>query len=261
MGIRQNFLLAVALAAACSSARAATLADLGLSLEQIRSLNAQMTAPIAAPGIAFGSPTGFGAGWGQAFAGIGGQTVPTGPDGVDGSALLGFGMGDPRRVFGVEASMNIISLQDNFADDGNWNFKVHRALRHRAAVAIGVEDASAWGAAQDRDSSSYVVYTQAVDLSPATPKLPLTVTYNVGVGNHRFADPDTGGAGAFGSASLAWHRQGSFIVDWNGRDLGFAVSIVPFYRMPLVLTAGFTNLTERYGDTESAAGIGYLYQF
>ena len=253
--------LAVALTAACGAAHAGTIADLGLSLEQTRSLNAQMTTPIAAPGIAFGSPTAFGAGWGQAFAGIGGQTVTNGPDDVDGSALLGFGMGDPRRFVGIEAAMNIISLKESFGDDGNWNFKMHRTLPFRAAVAIGVEDSSGWGAAKDRDSSSYVVYTQAVDLTPATPKRPFTFTYNVGVGNHRFADPDKGGVGGFGSVSFAWHRQDAIIVDWNGRELGAALSFVPLYRIPVVLTLGFINLTEHFADREFAGGIGYLYQF
>lgn len=264
MNIRKKIVpvLALALTAAAGAARAGSIADLGLSLEQIRALNAQMTAPIVAPGIAFGSPTAYGAGWGQAFGGIGGQTIPPGAEeSVDGSALVGVGFGDPRRVAGFEMSMNIISLQDGFGDDGNWNYKLHRALPWRSAIAIGVEDTGAWGAATDRGSSSYIAFSQAVDLTPDVPKRPLTLTYNVGGGNHRFADPVDRGAAAFGSVSLAWHRQASVIADWNGRDLGAAASFVPFYRMPVVVTVGFINLTERYSDREFAGGIGYLYQF
>ena len=261
MSIRHPLTLAVALTAAGGSAHAGTLTDLGLSLEQIRTLNAQMTAPIAAPGIAFGSPTGFGAGWGQAFAGIGGETVPSGPDDVDGSALLGFGLGDPRRFVGLEASMNVISLREGFAEDGNWNFKLHRTLPFRAAFAIGVEDTGGWGAAKDGDSSVYGVYTQAVDLSPETLKRPLTLTYNIGVGNERFTDPDKSGVSPFGSVSFAWHRQDAVILDWTGRDLNAGLSFVPFYRIPIVLTVGFINLTERFADSEFAGGVGYLYQF
>ncbi|MGH8482346.1 MAG: hypothetical protein ACRES8_07790, partial [Nevskiaceae bacterium] len=91
MGLRLNRSLALALAVSAGSAQASSIADLGLTLEQVRALNAQLTAPIAAPGIAYGSPTAYGAGWGQLFAGVGGQTVGTAEDDVDGSALAGFG--------------------------------------------------------------------------------------------------------------------------------------------------------------------------
>jgi hypothetical protein len=258
--MRLNTLLALALAAGCGVARASSIADLGLSLEQIRALNAQLTAPIAAPGIAFGSPTAFGAGWGQAFAGAGGQTLSAPGQDLDGSALLGFGLGNPHRGVAFEAAMNVISLRDSFGSDGNWSFKAHRMLTARSAVAIGVEDTGGWGDASDTSASTYAAYTHVIELDPATPKRPLTLALNLGLGTERFADP-ADDAGAFGSAALSWHRQSSVIVDYNGRDFGVAVSAVPFYRIPLVVTAGFINLSERHADLEFAAGAGYLYSF
>lgn len=253
--------LGILLALASASASAGTVADLGLSLEQIRTLNAQLTAPVTAPGIAFGSPTAFGASWGQAFAGIGGQTIaPGSEENLDGSALIGAGLGDPRRGIGLEVAVNVISLQDSFGDDGSLTFKLHRTLPWRAAIAIGVEDTGGWGGAKDTHSSGYAAYTQVIELSPASPKRPLNLAFTVGVGRERFADPDQS-LGAFGAVSLAVHRQGSVIADWTGRDLNLGASVVPFYRIPLVLTIGFINLTEEYEATEFAGGVGYLHQF
>ena len=103
-----RYAVSLALACAAGPAFAGSIADLGLSLEQIRALNAQLTAPVAAPGIAFGSPTAFGASWGQAFAGLGGQTISSGEENLDGSAVLGAGIGHPYRAIGVEAVVNII---------------------------------------------------------------------------------------------------------------------------------------------------------
>lgn len=254
---------ALVLALAAGSAHAGgTLADLGLTLDQVRDLNAQLTAPIVAPGIAFGSTTGFGAGWGQLYAGVGGETLPSGSDKpVDGSALFGLGLGDSRRAIALDMSMNVISLQNNFGDSGNWNFKLHRALPGRSSLAVGVEDTGAWGDAQQRGSSTYVAYSKVFDLEPETPKRPLNVAVTLGTGNERFADPDKGGWGAFGAVALAWHRQSTIIADWNGRDLNAAVSLVPMYRVPLIVTLGAINLTERYEKAEFSGGIGYLYQF
>lgn len=249
-----------ALMASAGAAHAGTVADLGLSVEQIRTLNAQLTAPVAAPGIAFGSPTAFGAGWGEVFAGIGGQTLSSAEDNVDGSALLGAGLGDPRRGIGLEAAMNIISLQGGFAEDGSLNFKLHRTLPWRAALALGIEDTGGWGAARDTEGSSYAAYTQVIELSPESPKRPLNLAFTLGVGNERFADPGES-VGVFGAVALAPHRQGSVMLDWTGRDLNVGASVVPFYRIPLVLTIGFINLTERHEDIEFAGGVGYLHRF
>lgn len=257
------FRYAVSFALACAAAGpafAGSVADLGLSLEQIRALNAQLTAPIAAPGIAFGSPTAFGAGWGQAFAGIGGQTVSVGPDDLDGSAVLGMGLGDPRRAVGLEAAVNVISLQEGFAEDGRWGFKLHRVLSNRAGIAIGVDDTAGWGDAKEQHSSAYAVYTQVIDLEPQSPKRPLSLAFSIGAGQERFAEPGDD-VGVIGAVALALHRQGSVIADYSRGELNLGASVAPFYRIPLVVTAGVINVTERNADLEFAAGVGYLYQF
>jgi hypothetical protein len=260
MAVRLNASLALALAAASGAAQASSIADLGLSLEQIRTLNAQLTAPVTAPGIAFGSPTAFGAGWGQAFAGVGGQTDSAGKHEVDGSALLGAGFGDPHRYIALEMAMNVVSLTEGLGTDGNWSFKAHHTWSNRSALAIGVHEVGGWGDASETHSSTFAAYTRVLELSPETPKRPLTLALNVGIGNERFAAVGDD-LGAFGSVALSWHRQSSVIADFNGRDLGIAVSAVPFYRIPLVVTAGLVNLTERYADLEFAAGVGYLHSF
>lgn len=226
----------------------------------MRALNAQLTAPIAAPGIAFGSPTAYGAGWGQAFAGVGGQTASNAEHDVDGSALLGFGLGDPQRYLALEAAMNVVSLTEGLGDDGSWGFKAHHTFADRSALAVGIHETGGWGNASDTDSSTYVAYTRVLELDPASPKRPLLVSLNAGIGNERFAAVGDD-IGAFGSVALSWHRQSSVIADFNGRDLGIAVSAVPFYRIPLVVSAGLINLTERYADLEFAAGVGYLHSF
>lgn len=252
--------LALALAAATGAAQASSIADLGLTLEQVRALNAQLTAPIAAPGIAFGSPTAFGAGWGQAYMGIGGQTISTGQEDVDGSALVGIGFGDPHELFAFDMAMTVVSLTEGLGQDGNWSFKFHHTFADRSALAVGLHEAAGWGEASDTSTSPYVAYTRVLELAPQAYKRPLTLALNAGVGKERFAGISDD-YGAFGSVALAWHRQSSVIADFNGRELGVAISVVPMYRIPLVFTAGLINLTERYEDTEFAAGIGYLHSF
>jgi hypothetical protein len=260
MRIWHTLTLALALAATSGAAQASSIADLGLTLEQVRALNAQLTAPVAAPGIAFGSPTAFGAGWGQAFVGAGGQTLSTPGNDLDGSALVGLGLGDPYSYFAFEVAMNVVSLTEGFGQDGNWSFKAHHTFPDRSALAVGWHEATGWGEASSTDSSPYAAYTRVFELAPQSYKRPLTLALNAGMGKERFA-AEGDDFGVFGSVALAWHRQASVIADFSGRDLGVAISVVPLYRVPLVVTAGFINLTERYEATEFAAGVGYLKYF
>ena len=260
--MRSRFLPAALALMACAPAQAVNVNEIGLSADQIRSLNAQLTSPAAAPGIAFGSPVAFGADWGQVFGGIGGQTLPDGAqDSLDGSALLGFGVGDSSLV-GVEVSATIISVKESIGQDGAFNGKIHRSLSNRAAIAVGVENTAGWGAASDMDGSIYAAYTQAVDLAPHSARAPMPLVFNVGVGNERFVDPGKDGVGLFASVSVHPHRQLSAIADYTGRDLNIAMSIVPVRTWPIVLTAGMINMTERLNQqSEFAGGIGFLHQF
>lgn len=260
MNHTKTFLAATLLGASLPAA-AVNIGDLGLSESQIKALNAQLTAPATAPGFSFGSPVGFGASWGEAFGGIGGNTTPPKKgDDLDGSMSLGMGFGDAYDGIGVEGVVTLISMKDEFGEDGDWHLKAHHALENRGSFAIGVEGLAGWGAAEDKNTSTYAVYTQVVDLAPeiAANQIPLAI--NIGLGEGRFADVGDD-VGVFGSLAVYPLRQFSLIADWTGRDANAAVSFVPVRKLPITVTLGFVNLGERYADTEFAGGVGYLLRF
>lgn len=252
-------------AAFTGSASSATLADLGFSPEQIRAITAQANAPATSPGIAFGSQTGFGAGWGTIGLGIAGQTTN---DDVDGSASLSFGLGDPVEWVGLQADINVISLQDDFGEDGNVNLKLHTTLPGRSAIAVGVENISPWGRAKDRDQNVFAVATKVFSLNPSNPTNTVPLTINIGVGDGRFESNGNDGVGLFGGFALIPHPQLSIIADWTGRHLNAGVSFVPFRRVPLSITLGAVEIEERdinnggdFGEMEFSGSLGYAIRF
>jgi hypothetical protein len=243
-------------------AQSPTVSDLGLSTSQIEAISARLDAQASAPGIAFGSPVAFGAGWGQIFAAIGGHTLPaTANQSVDGSFQFGFGLGNPHSAFGLEVAATAISLRDNFGDDGNVSLKMHHTLPSRAAIAIGVDNLGRWGDARREGRSTYAVATKVFDLFPEATS-PVPVSVNLGAGDNRFTAPGDNGVSVFGSIAIIPFSRVSLIGDWTGRDANAAVSLVPFHRVPLVVTLGAINLGERYGnEVEFSGGIGYLLRF
>lgn len=255
-------------ASGAASAQGLTISDLGLSEAQARALVSALSAPVTSPGIAFGSPVGFGMDWGEFGFGIGGQTLPdTSPDDVDGSASVSFGLGDATRYVGFEGTVNVISLKNSFGDDGAMGAKLHTTLPGRAAFAVGVENIGRWGAAKGGSSSVYAVGTKFFDLAPSNASNPMPLAINLGIGDNRFADIGDDGAGVFGGLAFMPIQQLSLIADWTGRQLNVGVSMAPFRSIPITATAGVFNATGRnlgtqFGDdAEFGGGIGYTVRF
>lgn len=219
-------------------------------------------APAAAPGMSLGSPIGFGASWGDAGIGVGGQTLDdSSPDDVDGSAALVIGLGDAEKYVGLEAVVDIISLREDFGEDGAFALKLHTSLPGNAAFAVGVENIGRWGDAEGGTSSVYAVASKFFNVGG----MPLAV--NVGLGDNRFNEDGDTGANIFGGLALYVHPQFSLIADWTGAALNLGVSALPFRSVPLVLTLGALNVSGedlggQFGDdTEFGGALGYTFRF
>jgi len=211
----------------------------------------------ASPTVAFGSPIGFGLNKSQLAVGIGGQTTDgSGANHFDGSMGVALGLGNSADSLGFELTANLISLRDNFGEDGSFNAKIHHMLNATTSVAVGAESFGGWGEARESRISSYAALTTVVN-----PGLP--VVLNVGAGTNRFAsNNDTSSTGVFGSIAVIPTDRLSFVLDHTGIDTNVAVSVVPVSSLPVTLTLGYVNLQERESlSREFAGGLGYLYRF
>lgn len=103
--------------------------------------------PKAAPGSTAGTPSAYGASFGQAYIG-GGLLFPLDEDRVDGSLSVGFGLGDAAKSVGLEVNANITSVGGgdsfDFGDSGGIGFKLHRYLGDGTAVAVGWSNPIKW---------------------------------------------------------------------------------------------------------------------
>lgn len=223
-------------------------------------------------GASFGSPIAFGADWGSIGAGVFAQTLTKRVSGSrgDGAAGVTFGLGDSDRYVGLETEVAIADLTtyngNHFGDGGSLGFKLHTNLPGGAAFAVGVLGTARWGTEKATNRASvYAVGTKVFKIGTTSPH---ALVVNVGIGDEGFQEIDkaTGfgksGAGVFGSMAFYIIPQVSIIADYTGRYLNAGISAAPFRTLPLTVTLGGVNLTNRY-DTkpQAAASISYGFQF
>lgn len=220
------------------------------------------------PGTTFGTPTAYGANWGQAFVGASGIVDLGGVGRTDGSFSVGAGFGNSISSVGVEVSASVTSVSTNdFADSGSFGLKIHKILPNTdgLGIAVGWSNAIDWGDTRDAPETIYGVVSKTFDLRPNNDnRLPLSISLGVGTGSFR----STGAIAArenspnlFGSLGVVVIPQVSFASSWTGSKLNLGMGIAPF-EIPLTFTLGVTDVTN---NTVNGSGFninaGYSITF
>jgi hypothetical protein len=216
------------------------------------------------PGSSAGSTGAFGAQWGDFFGGAGYQARTRFSDVNDGSVSAGFGLGNAQYVAMEVTFTSASTFRHGFGNNGSVSLKLHRILPNFYGVAIGYENVGNWGNT-DGGSSVYGVVSHNVRFREDATALFGSLAWNVGVGNNRYlreSDLTAGrsGVNAFASGGLRLHERSALVLDWTGQDLTSVISFVPVRHLPLVVSAGWADLTRTAGDGPRfivGAGAGF----
>lgn len=217
------------------------------------------------PSITVGTPSAYGASWGNAAIGIGLQSRTRFSEIADGVLGLKIGFGDAAESIGAEISLTLVDL-DSLFSDGALSFKIHRALPEDFNIAVGVQGATSFGTT-DGGSSVYGVLTKRFRLSRDSQDLFSQLHLSVGAGGGQFRSEDNvidgiDSIGFFGSTSVRVTEWSSAIAEWTGQDLTIGFSFVPFPDIPLVIVPAITDITGTAGDgTRFLFSAGYSFQF
>ena len=224
-----------------------------------------------APGSTAGTPSAYGANWGQAYVG-GGLYFPLDKGRTDGSLSVGFGLGDAVKSVGVEVNANITSVGGgnsnfDFGDSGSLGFKVHKYLGDGTAIAVGYSNPVTWGDSNKSKDTIYGVATKSFNLQPSNPdnKMPLTISLGVGSGSFRSKGAIVSGenpANIFGSIGIRTAPQVAWVSSWTGNRLNIGGSFAPFKQSPIVINAIFTDVTNNFDDGLGISlSAGYAIRF
>lgn len=221
------------------------------------------------PASTAGSPTAYGPVWGQAFAGAGYQARARYSTGNDGTAVVGLGLGDARRLVGAEVALtSYTTVRSGFATSAGVGVKVHRLFAEDIGVAVGVENLLHTDpGGQHEGRSVYAVISQVVTMNAEPNATFGSLTASVGIGTGRFRSEqriidDEAGVGLFASLGIRVLEPLSILADWTGQDLALGVSISPFRTLPLVITPAMVDVTGTAGDgARFTLGVGSGFSF
>jgi hypothetical protein len=219
------------------------------------------------PGSSSGTPTAYGAEFGDVFLGASYQRRTRYTRHVDGDAYLGLGLGNPRDYIGIELNLtSFTTVRHGFFTESAFSFKIHRDLPGNFAIAYGWEDAI-HSSGTDGGNSMYGVLTESIPIRDDPDSFLSRVTLSAGVGNGRFQserafNENRHGVNGFGSVGVRVFTPLALIADWTGQDLMLGASVVPFRRIPLFITPAYADVTGSAGDgARFVVGFGIDFTF
>jgi hypothetical protein len=230
------------------------------------SLRRPATHIIAVPAASLNTPTAFGVQMGEGYAGVAYQARTRYSSDDDAAAAIGLGFGNRRQV-ALEVTLSSFSTIRGGGpfETGGLSFKAHHAFGDSWGVAAGWENAVSWGRS-DAGNSPFGVVTHVVRLNE-TGRPFSAVAASLGVGAGRFRTEqnivdDKSTPNVFGSIGVQVAEPVSAIADWTGQDLYAGVSVAPIRRIPLLVNAGFADITGNAGNGARfviSAGVGFRW--
>jgi hypothetical protein len=235
-----------------------------LLVEPLIKLKIPESKPTYPPGLSFAAPSAFGANMGDVFVGLSGATAGKTRDVIDGSTSLGFGLGDSRKLVGLELAYSNNSIR-KFGANGSFDLKAHRIVyakgTNQVGVAAGWNTFANYGTDTTGPSSAYGVVTTYSLLKPNDPvnKMPISLSLGAGGGSFRQGNASTG---VFAGAGVQVHPQVGVGLGWSGVGLNLGASFVPMPTIPLTITVQGVDITDNTpGGTIFAFSVGYGFNF
>ncbi|MCY7331929.1 MAG: hypothetical protein LH649_04570 [Pseudanabaena sp. CAN_BIN31] len=247
-----------------AQAKDADLRD-SLKIKPLSTAVATAAAPVNSPGLTFGTPSAFGANWGDAFVGASAASASKGRDyELDGSISAGFGLGNARETVGLEVTFNNGSIK-RFGSNGTFDAKLHRIVysegSNQVGIAVGMNTFAQYGTEAVVPSSIYGAVTSYSQLQPDNEinKMPISVTVGAGGGGFRQGNASTG---VFAGVGVQVAPQLSLGAGWSGIGLNAGLSYVPVPSIPLTVGLTAADLTDNSaGGRVFVLSIGYGFNF
>jgi hypothetical protein len=193
----------------------------------------------------------------------------------DGNAGVYLGLGEPEKLIGAGATINVYGLTNKIGEQNNLgtgglNVHINKLLfRCKLLIDAGVDNAILWGNYNDKKyisyqrsfyfSSNYILYSKNKGINNAFSYLSITG----GLGNGYFrsdknaTNKESGSFNPFLSLATPIFRATSLIAEWNGYDIGIGVSSIPFQKIPFMFQLEVTDI--KFGSPRIVSSVSFPF--
>ncbi|MFM8315390.1 MAG: hypothetical protein ACKOA8_13975 [Deltaproteobacteria bacterium] len=216
--------------------------------------------PWVIPAISLLTPTGYSAKWGDVFASFAVNNRGRYTNNPDGVVIVGAGFGNPISWLGFELAISFLNVKKVFNSGIGFSGKISHTFPDSTSIAIGKIDFLQIPVnAADSGSSDYLAISRAFQLKDDPTENFSLLVVTLGIGDEIFKgdelffkDADT--FGLFGSASLRIFQPLNVILNWN-QNMNLGLSVTPFRRFPLILSAGALDLM----NVNNSKGVRFIF--
>lgn len=219
--------------------------------------------PWPLPATSLATPAGYGAEWTDVFAGsnIQFRSRYSSAFRLSGTHSVGFGLGNAAKYVGLETTITSFGSQPPFGEGNGITFKLHHFFKDSSALGIGWEYAILIGDS-DASPSYYIVYSRPFPLKKKETDWFSLVVAHAGLGDGRFSSLQSiseqrVSVNFFAAVGIRVLQPLTYVLNYSGQEFVTGVSVTPFRRFPLSLSAIVSDLTSVAGSPRFALSIAW----
>ncbi len=179
---------------------------------------------------------------------------------------LDVGLGNPEKIIGVNARLNIYGISNvqgagNNLGEGTLDLHLSRKINERLWLGAGGYDLIGWKLEEPNRLQS--LYFSATKLFGAAP---FFASLTAGVGNGRFRKDEDytlekeAPFAFFASAALRILPEGNLIVEWTGYNVFSGISWLPFRKIPVQVVLGADEIFHKRWKVVIGVSAGFFLQ-
>lgn len=181
--------------------------------------------------------------------------------GGDGSAVVGFGVGDANKNIGLQFSANITSLSDDFGDSGYFSIKASRQIGKQdnptyASLSLG--QLGNWGDANGLDETATVAVTHFTQwtLGARQEQYPIMMTIGAGTNLRNFnSDP-----GVFAGIGIGLTEYVATSIAWTGETVSIGGGFKLEGADDLFLAVSIDDAFNQEDSQRLTVSVGYQFK-
>jgi hypothetical protein len=199
---------------------------------------------------------------GMGFVGLSYTTKRAiGNSGSDGSAVVGFGLGDANKTIGLQFSANITSLTDDFGDSGYFEVKASKLISSEnnptyASLTLG--QLANWGDADGIDETAKIALTHFTQwtMGAGQEQYPVMMTIGAGTNLKNFDSEPAIFAGI--GIGLSEYVSTSFA--WTGDSVSIGGGFKIKGADDLVIAVSFDDAFNQLDRQRLTVSVGYKFK-